>query len=99
MTLKERFSKEKVMEVTKKLKPCKCGGDVKLLIKEKNEGMDGWSHDFDIFCNKCKGHWFYPADNFYGRDYYTMDELVVIWSGNYHKNHSMDYTGTNEIWV
>ena len=64
----------------KTLKPCFCGGNRHIKIKTISEGMDGSSQDWELYCDRCKGHWYLPADDFYGREYYTESQVINVWN-------------------
>lgn len=68
------------MNDSNELHPCLCGGKVRLSKVEKNGGMDGRYDDWEIFCPKCGGSWYWPADCFYGRDFYTKEQVIELWN-------------------
>lgn len=63
-----------------KLNRCRCGGWVTLSIKDKTSGMGRRFEDWEIHCLKCGGFWYFPADGFCGRKYYTKEEVVKTWN-------------------
>ena len=63
-----------------KLCPCLCGGKVTLSKIEKSSGMDGRYEDWEIFCPKCGGSWYWPADSFYGRKFYSKERVIELWN-------------------
>ena len=66
------------------LKPCLCGGIAILSKRHINQGMDGCCTDWCIRCKKCNGEWYYPADNFYARNFYSESEVIKYWN-SWHK--------------
>ena len=73
-------SKNKDEKDPNNLCPCGCGGEVKLSKIVKSSGMDGCYEDWEIFCPKCGGSWYWPADDFYGRDFYTKERVIELWN-------------------
>lgn len=69
------------MKVTElKLHPCHCGGEMKIEKVPQNGGMDGTYWNWELTCNKCGLTKSYAADDFYGRDYKTCEEVVDDWN-------------------
>ena len=69
------------------IKPCFCGGtEISVNKRAYNEGMDGYSNDWVFHCNKCGCDINYPADGFYGRDYYkTIEDAIAKWNKDHEK--------------
>jgi hypothetical protein len=73
----------KMMEMKKtelKLRPCYCGGEMKIKKVAQNGGMDGTYWDWELTCSKCGLTKTYAADGFYGRKYKTFEEVVDDWN-------------------
>lgn len=69
------------MKVTElKLHPCHCGGEMKIEKVAQNGGMDGTYWDWELTCSKCGLTKTYAADDFYGREYKTVEEVVDDWN-------------------
>lgn len=66
--------------MNKKLHHCFCGGDVEISEKTLGSGMDGCYQNWEICCKKCGGNWQWAADEFYGREYYSKDEVIDLWN-------------------
>lgn len=65
---------------SKTLKPCPfCGNNHLILEKIKvNQGMES-CEDWCIFCG-CGIRMVLPADGYYGRDYYTEQNVIDRWN-------------------
>ena len=59
---------------------CLCGGDVEINNVSLSSGMDGGYNNWEICCKKCGGSWQWAADGFYGRNYYSKDEVIDMWN-------------------
>ena len=70
------------MKKTKlKLRPCYCGGEMKIKKVAQNGGMDGTYWDWELTCSECGLTKTYAADGFYGRKYKTFEEVIDDWNG------------------
>ncbi len=67
-------------ETELKLRPCYCGGEIKIKKVAQNGGMDGTYYDWELSCSKCGLTKTYAADGFYGRKYKTLEEVVDDWN-------------------
>lgn len=67
-------------ETELKLRPCHCGGEMKIEKVAKNGGMDGTYWNWELTCTKCGLTKTYAADGFYGREYKTYEEVVNDWN-------------------
>lgn len=69
------------------IKPCFCGStEISVNKRAYNAGMDGYYNDWVFHCNKCGCDINYPADGFYGRDYYkTIEDAIVKWNKDHEK--------------
>lgn len=74
------LNKESEEEMEQKIYPCSCGGDVEITKRTHSSGMDGSYENWEFNCKKCGGSWEWAADNFYGRQSYTKDEVIDIWN-------------------
>lgn len=63
-----------------KIQPCYCGGEMKIKKVPQNGGMDGTYWDWELTCKKCGLTMTYAADDFYGRKYKTLEEVVDDWN-------------------
>ena len=73
----------KRMEIKKtelKLRPCYCGGEMKIKKVAQNGGMDGTYWNWKLTCNECGLTKTYAADGFYGRKYKTFEEVIDDWN-------------------
>ena len=66
--------------MSKKICHCLCGGDVEIRNISVNSGMDGSYNNWEVSCKGCGGQWQWAADNFYGREFYTKDEVIDLWN-------------------
>lgn len=73
--------------------PCPvCGSEVTIEKERQNGGMDGGYYDWKIFCNNCNlVNVYYPADCFYGREYYETPCSALAAFDNY----SMKFNACN----
>lgn len=67
-------------ETELKLHPCHCGGEMKIEKVPQNGGVDGTYWDWELTCKKCGLTKSYAADDFYGREYKTVEEVVDDWN-------------------
>lgn len=60
---------------------CK-SNNLRIMRTYQNQGMDGYSEDWRIYCLSCRlVSVNLPADGFYGRTYFkTKDELIKKWN-------------------
>lgn len=65
--------------------PCPvCGNEVTIEKERQNGGMDDSYYDWKITCNNCHLiNVYYPADCFYGRDYYETQCSALAHFDNY----------------
>ena len=54
-----------------------CGEILNYTKVRESQGMDGSSYDWEIRCSGCGITKTYPADGFYGREYYTEEEMIL----------------------
>lgn len=62
------------------LVPCSlCGGEA---VIRKVERIDGFCHyeDLMIYCKKCGTAMGFPADGYYGREFFSKDEAIAEWN-------------------
>lgn len=67
------------------LRPCPFCGNKDITIKKvsHNGGFGENYENWLIKCGVCFAEMNIPADNFYGREYYTEEEAITMW--NYRK--------------
>lgn len=80
------------MKVTElKLHPCHCGGEMKIKKVPQNGGMDGTYWNWELTCSKCGLTKTYAADDFYGREYKTVEEVVDDWNKKTEESKTRNY--------
>ena len=53
---------------------------IDLSAERVSAGMDGGYYDYRFGCENCGMTLRLPADDFYGRDFYTFEEAVDTWN-------------------
>ena len=65
----------------KDLKSCPfCGGKATLDKVHERYGGDGSYCNWIIYCNSCGAQIIKPADTFYGRKSYKIEEIIEAWN-------------------
>lgn len=67
------------------LKHCPfCGNAAKIRKIVRSDSMCSFD-DWHIYCTSCRAEMNIPADNYYGREYFTKEQAVTIWNERVNK--------------
>lgn len=73
-----------------KIVPCKlCGGEAAIRKVERSDPPCRYS-DWYIYCTKCGCHFSVAADGYYGRDYWTEEQVIQRWNDLHGGGHGKD---------
>jgi Lar family restriction alleviation protein len=70
-----------LLAIMNDLKPCPfCGGKPDVTYSYSSHGMDGSYKNIVVRCPNCYASMAFAADNFYGREIDTPDDIINRWN-------------------